>query len=58
MKLTLALVAAGKNLDKYIVNTVATSGDVYVGAEFDAIHIDSITDVSHKDLITPELEEG
>jgi hypothetical protein len=51
-------IVVGKNLDKYIGDTVAATGDVLVGAEFDTIHIDSVQVVSHKDLITPELESS
>ena len=47
--------AFGKDLKNYVGETVAATGKVYFGAQFDTIQIDSVKLVSKKDLINPEL---
>ena len=46
----------GKNLKKYVGDTVAATGKVYIGAMTQAIRIDSVNVIAHKDLITPDLK--
>jgi hypothetical protein len=46
----------GKNLKDYVGDTVAATGEVYTGAKTQAIRIDSVRVISHKDLITPDLK--
>jgi hypothetical protein len=45
----------GKNLKNYVGDTVAASGKVYIGAKAEAIRIDSVRVIAHKDLITQDL---
>ena len=46
----------GKNLKDYAGDTVAATGEVYIGAKTQAIRIDSVKVIAHKDLITPGLK--
>ena len=46
----------GKNLKDDVGDTVAATGKVYIGAETQAIRIDSVKVIAHKDLITPGLK--
>lgn len=46
----------GKNLKDYVGDTVAATGEVYIGAKTQAIRIDSVRVIAHRDLITPDLK--
>ena len=46
----------GKNLKDYVGDTVAVTGKVYIGAKTQAIRIDSVRVIAHKDLITTDLK--
>jgi len=35
---------------------VAATGEVYIGAKTQAIRIDSVRVIAHRDLITPDLK--
>jgi hypothetical protein len=50
------MVVAGNKLNNYVGDTVAVTGNVTLGAEFPTLHVDSVKVLSHKDLITPEIE--
>ena len=46
----------GKNLKDVVGDTVAATGEVYIGAKTQAIRIDSVRVIAQKDLITPNLK--
>ena len=48
--------AVGQNLKNCVGDTVAVTGDVDAGANIQTIRIESVKILSHKDLITPDLE--